>query len=137
VDIGVEPYLISATLQAVIAQRLVRRICRHCRQEYLPGPEVLAELDLSREEVGERPFYFGKGCEKCHHTGYRGRTGLFEIMILNEPLRQLILDQAPLGRLREAAREQGMRTLRESGLQAVFDGITTVEEVVRETFLGG
>ncbi len=137
VDIGVEPYLISATLQAVIAQRLVRRICKECKEAFTPGAEVLAELELTKEEVGDRPFYYGKGCDACHHTGYRGRTGLFEIMILNEPLRQLILDQAPLGRLREAAREQGMRTLRESGLQAIFDGVTTVEEVVRETFLGG
>ncbi len=137
VDIGVEPYLITATLQAVIAQRLVRKICRNCRREYIPGPEVLAELELPPEATGGRPFFFGKGCEKCHHTGYRGRTGLFEIMILSESLKQLILDQAPLGRLREAAREQGMRTLRESGLQAIFDGVTTVEEVVRETFQGG
>ncbi len=136
IDIGVEPYLITATLQAVIAQRLVRKICRDCREEYIPGPEVLAELELTADAVGGRPFYFGKGCEKCHHTGYRGRTALFEIMLMTESLRQLILDQAPLGRLREAARAQGMRTLRESGLQAIYDGVTTVEEVVRETFLG-
>ncbi len=136
IDIGVEPYLITATLQAVIAQRLVRKICRECRQEYTPGPEVLAELELTPDAVGGRPFYFGKGCAKCHHTGYRGRTALFEIMLLTESLRQLILDQAPLGRLRDAARAQGMRTLRESGLQAIYDGVTTVEEVVRETFLG-
>jgi len=137
VDMGVEPYLITATLQAIVAQRLVRKICPHCKAAFRPGKEVLTELELTEEEVAGREFHYGKGCDRCNHTGYLGRMGLFEIMTVSEPLREQILELAPLERLRRTAREQGMRTLRESGLAAIFDGWTTVEEVVRETFVAG
>ena len=132
-DIGVEPFLLSATLEAVVAQRLVRRVCPTCKTSYAPTDVVLMELGLSAASVGDRQFMYGKGCESCHFTGYRGRTAIFEIMVVNEPIRQLILDNAPTASIRDRARADGMRTLRESGLLAIYDGLTTVEEVLRET----
>ena len=133
VDIGIEPFLLAATLEAVVAQRLVRRICDSCRTYYEPSEEALMELELTSDQVSGNKFAFGKGCEDCHYTGYRGRTGVFEIMTVTERIRQLIMDNVPTSRIREAALEEGMRTLRDSGLFAIFDGITTIEEVVRET----
>ncbi|MHC4473478.1 MAG: GspE/PulE family protein, partial [Planctomycetota bacterium] len=133
VDIGVEPFLVSATLEAVVAQRLVRKVCNACRVYYEPSDEALMELELAPDQVMGKKFAFGKGCQECHYTGYRGRTGIFEIMSVTERIRQLIMDNVPTSRIREAALEEGMRTLRESGLFAIFDGITTIEEVVRET----
>ena len=132
-DVGVEPFLIAATLEGIVAQRLVRRICAGCRTAYAPTDQVLMELGLRPGDAGERKFQFGKGCETCHYTGYRGRTALFEIMMINDPMRQLIMDGAPTSALRDRARADGMRTLRESGLLAIYDGLTTVEEVLRET----
>lgn len=134
-DLGVEPFLLSATLEAVIAQRLVRRICTKCRVEYEPSEEELLELELRPEEVEGKKFYYGKGCGECNGIGYKGRTAIFEIMLMTEELKQLILENPPLDTLRQAARESGMRTLRDSGLLAIFDGVTTIEEVVRETIL--
>jgi type IV pilus assembly protein PilB len=133
VDIGVEPYLLAATLEAVIAQRLVRRICEQCRVWYDPPDEVLFELNLSRREAGDRKFAAGKGCELCHGTGYRGRMALFEFLVINEAMARGITEGWSAGRLREQAIESGLRGLRDSGLLAVFDGLTTPEEVVRET----
>jgi len=133
VDIGVEPFLLAATLEAVVAQRLVRRICPGCRVAYDPPPDVLRELQLAEDELQGKRFSLGKGCAECHHTGYRGRQALYEIMPLTERLRQLMLSGSSVDQLRTVAREEGMSTLRESGLFALFDGITTVEEVIRAT----
>jgi type IV pilus assembly protein PilB len=137
IDIGVEPFLMTATLEAIIAQRLVRRICRECKQFYTPDDKVLRELNLSREEIVGKKFAYGKGCEACNYSGYRGRLAIFEIMHVSERIKQMILDSASSQKVREAAVEEGMRGLRDSGLLAVYDGITTVEEVIRETMMSG
>jgi len=134
-DLGLEAYMVTATLEAVIAQRLVRRICTNCRAEFEPTEEMLWELDLTPEEVRGRTFYFGKGCEACNNTGYKGRTGIFEIMRLDDPLRDLILQGVSTNVIREEAKKRGMRTLRDSGLMAIYDGITTIEEVVAATVM--
>ncbi len=135
IDMGVEPFLISATLEAVIAQRLVRKICLECREAYDPPEEALMELALSADEVKGKKFYTGRGCETCNNTGYKGRLAIFEIMVMDDTLRALITSQAPASKLRDIAREQGLRTLRDSGLLAIYDGATTIEEVVRATNL--
>jgi len=137
IDLGLEPFLLTATLEAIIAQRLVRRICVACRTEYEPTDEELFELELTRSDVVERTFFYGKGCKECNGTGYRGRIGLFEFMVMTDRLRELIMTSASTAALRKAAQEDGMRTLRESGLLHIFDGITTIEEVVRETIAVG
>jgi type IV pilus assembly protein PilB len=133
IDIGVEPYLVAATLEGIVAQRLVRRVCQACRVWHVPVDEELFELSLTRAAVGERQFASGKGCDECHGTGYRGRMALFEMLVMNDALAEAITRGESLGRFRDLAREHGMRTLRDSGLQAIFDGHTSVEEVVRET----
>ncbi|MFH1378164.1 MAG: ATPase, T2SS/T4P/T4SS family [Planctomycetota bacterium] len=133
VDMGVEPFLVSATLDSVVAQRLVRKICKHCMKQYDPTEEMLLELQLLPEDVEGKKFFYGTGCEKCNNTGYRGRNAIFEIMIINSQLRELIIEKKSTGALREAAQASGMRALRESGILKIFDGITTIEEVVRET----
>jgi type IV pilus assembly protein PilB len=135
IDLGVEDFLISATLEAVIAQRLVRKICDSCRTEYKPTNEEIFELGLMPADVGDKIFYYGPGCQDCNGTGYKGRLGLFEIMILNERLRQMIMKEVSTQKLQEVARESGMRTLRDAGLDAIFNGLTTIEEVVKETIL--
>jgi type IV pilus assembly protein PilB len=135
-DLGIEPFLVSATVEAILAQRLVRRVCQECRVTYEPGAEVLQELDLKPEQIGSNRFSYGRGCPSCNGTGYRGRMAIFEIMMMTESLRQMIIEQASSDALRDQARREGMRTLRESGLLAIFDGLTTVEEVLRETSLG-
>ncbi len=137
VDLGVEPYLLSATLEAIVAQRLVRRICDECRTEYVPTDEEFFELDLSPEMVRGKKFYYGEGCKRCNNTGYRGRQGIFEILLLNERLKQLIIDGVSTADIRKAARESGMRMLREAGIAAIYDGATTIEEVVKETIFSG
>ncbi len=132
-DLGMEPFLITATLEAIVAQRFVRKICENCKEEYQPGERQLFELNLKPEDVKGRTFFYGKGCEYCNHTGYRGRRGIFEIMLLDDDLRELIMKHASTNVLRKEARKRGMRSLRESGLLTIYDGITTIEEVVRET----
>jgi type IV pilus assembly protein PilB len=132
-DLGVEPFLLGATLEAVVAQRLVRTICPKCKTEYTPSEEELYELDLSADDIGGKTFYYGQGCENCNGTGYWGRTGIFEIMMLTEELRKLVTSQTSTDHLRQVAKLGGMNTLRDSGLLAIYDGITTIEEVVRET----
>jgi type IV pilus assembly protein PilB len=132
-DMGVEPYLITATLEGVLAQRLVRRICPDCRTEYEPSKELLMELNLTPEQVQGKKFYYGRGCERCNNTGFKGRTGLFELLVMNDTIRDLVANNASTDAIRQAARKAGMKTLREAGLQALFSGITTIEEVVRET----
>ena len=133
VDLGVEPFLLGAVLEGVIAQRLVRRICDECKVEYQPSPEELMELNLKAEKVTGRTFFYGEGCKKCNNTGYKGRSAVFEIFLGSEHLKKLITDKASLADLRRQARKEGMRTLRESGILAIFDGVTTIEEVVKET----
>jgi type IV pilus assembly protein PilB len=132
-DIGVESFLLAATLEAVIAQRLVRKICPDCSTEYAPDPEVLAELALTPREVKGRTFRYGRGCANCHHTGFKGRQAIFEILLVSERVRQMITENLSTDRIREAALEEGMRTLRDAGLLAIYDGITAVEEVIRAT----
>ncbi|MBI4717368.1 MAG: Flp pilus assembly complex ATPase component TadA [Planctomycetes bacterium] len=134
-DLGLEPFLITAVLEAVVAQRLVRRICKHCKTEYRPTDQQLMELSLRPEEVGDRVFHYGKGCDYCKNTGYSGRLGLFETMVLTEPMRELIMERASTGVLRREAIKNGMRTLRETGLLAIYEGITTLDEVVKETIV--
>ncbi|HKQ48128.1 MAG TPA: ATPase, T2SS/T4P/T4SS family [Phycisphaerae bacterium] len=134
-DLGVEPFLITATFEAVVAQRLCRRVCKNCKQAYTPTEEQLYELQLKPEDVQGRSFYFGKGCDFCNGTGYRGRVGLFEIMVFTDEIRTLVMNGASTGILHEAALRNGMRTLRESGLLAIYDGVTTIEEVVKETVI--
>lgn len=133
IDMGIEPFLISATLEGIIAQRLVRRICKNCKVEYDPQLEEVLEVGLQPEDLGGKKFAYGKGCNNCNKTGYRGRTALFEIMTCSDNIKQAILESASSSQIRDIAREEGMRTLRESGLLCIFDGVTTIEEVVRET----
>jgi len=132
-DIGLEPYQVTATLEGVVGQRLVRRICTRCKEEYTPTEQALMELGLRPDDVVGRKFYRGRGCDECRGTGYRGRMGIFEIMLLDDHLRELIMNRASTNVLREEARKRGMRTLRDSGLLAIYDGLTTIEEVVKET----
>jgi len=134
-DMGVEPFLLTATLEGIVAQRLVRVICKDCRTEYTPSDEELYELNLTRADVEGKKFYYGKGCPRCNNTGFRGRTGIFEIMDMDDVLRELIIQEVSTDVLREAAIERGMSSLRESGLAAIYDGVTTIEEVVRETIV--
>jgi len=133
VDMGVEPFLISSTLMAVLAQRLVRTICRKCRTPFEPTEQQLALLNLSPHDIGEKAFYYGRGCANCNDTGYKGRKGIFELLVVSEPIRGLINERAPTIVMRQKAVELGMVTLREDGLRSIFDGDTTIEEVVKYT----
>jgi type IV pilus assembly protein PilB len=137
IDLGLEPFLITATLEGIIAQRLVRKICLNCKSEYEPTEDILMEVGLSLSDVAGKKFYYGKGCDLCNKTGYKGRTGLYEIMTLNDELRDLIINNASTGILREAAVKNGMKILRENGLELVYNGISTIEEVARETLSAG
>ncbi len=134
-DMGLPTFLITATVEAVLAQRLVRKICNNCRTEFTPSPEVAMELGMTPEEASLKKFFYGKGCEKCNNTGYKGRMGIYELLVMNEELREMIVSEASLDAFREACRKFGMRTLRESGLMAIHAGQTSIEEVVRETML--
>lgn len=132
-DLGLEPFLITATLEGIIAQRLVRKICVNCKEGYEPTEEQLLELDLTPDMVQGKKFYYGSGCDQCNHTGYRGRLGIFEIMTFTDEMRELVMNHASTNVLRNAAKKNGMRTLREKGLNDIYDGLTTIEEVVKET----
>ena len=134
-DLGLEPFLVTATLEGILGQRLVRRICTRCKESYEPTEEQLLELQLTPEDVEGRLFHRGRGCEYCNYTGYRGRLGIFEIMMLDDDLRELIMQHASTNVLRSEARKRGMRTLRQSGLLAIYDGVTTIDEVVKETIV--
>ena len=133
VDMNVAPYLLSSTLEGVLGQRLVRTCCRECRQAYEPDDETLDRISLTRDQIGGRPFYFGRGCKVCNGTGYKGRKAVVEYLRMSNPLRELINTRAPTLILREKARELGMRTMREHGIQSILDGYTTVDEVLRYT----
>jgi type IV pilus assembly protein PilB len=134
-DMGLEPYLITATVEGILAQRLVRKICEDCRTEFEPSAEMLMELGLRPEDVKGKKFYYGRGCDRCNNTGHKGRTGLYELVIVNDDIRDMISNGASTDELRAACRRYGMTTLRESGLRAIYNGTTTIEEVVRETVL--
>jgi type IV pilus assembly protein PilB len=134
-DLGLEPFLVTATLEGIVAQRLVRRICLSCKEAYTPSLEQLMELELRPEDVKDRVFYYGKGCENCNNTGYKGRQGIYEIMLLDDEMRDMIVKHASTQILRHESKKRGMRTLRTSGLMAIYDGVTSIEEVVRETIM--
>lgn len=136
-DMGVPPFLITATLEAVLAQRLVRKICKECREQTSPSVETLAQLDLTPDDVIGKKFYRGRGCAACNNTGFRGRTGLFEFMPMNDQLRDLINRGVSTEQIRNLALQTGMVPLRTSGLEKVFEGTTTIEEVIRETVAEG
>ena len=133
VDMGIEPFLISASLECVLAQRLIRKICTSCRTAYEPSEQVLASLGLSIHDIGDKNFHYGKGCEACNQTGYKGRKGIYELLKISDPIREMINDRAPGILIRQKAIELGMTTLREDGLRSIYDGLTTIEEVVKYT----
>ena len=133
VDMGVEPFLISSTLMAVLGQRLVRTICKNCRTPFEPTEQQLSLLGLSPYDLGDKVFHYGRGCSTCSDTGYKGRKGIFELLVVSDAIRTLINERAPTVVLRQKAVELGMVTLREDGLRSIFDGDTTIEEVVKYT----
>ncbi len=133
VDLGLEPFLITATVEGIVAQRLVRKICQRCKQEYEPTEEELMQLQLKPEDLEGRQLYRGNGCEYCNQSGYKGRMAIFEIMVFDDELRELVMKNASTQVIASEARKRGMHTLRESGLNALYDGLTTIDEVVRET----
>jgi type IV pilus assembly protein PilB len=134
-DLGVEPFLVTATLEGIVAERLVRKICEYCKTPFEPTEAQLMELRLTPDDIKGKKFYYGRGCDRCNNTGYRGRTGIFEIMTFNDEIRDLIMSQASTNILRAAAQKAGMRLLRDNGLAAIYDGITTIDEVVKETIM--
>ncbi len=133
IDMGVEPFLISSTLEAVLGQRLLRSICQNCRTPYQPSELLLAELGIARHEMGEKQFSYGKGCDACNNTGYKGRKGIYELMKITDPIRELINERAPTVTLKQKSVELGMVTLRQDGLRSIFAGDTTIEEVLKYT----
>lgn len=133
IDMGLEPFLIAASLEGVLAQRLVRKICTNCRTAYEPDQELIELLGVDALEIADRNFYYGRGCAECSQTGYRGRQGLFEMMMITDAIRELITTRAPTLVLKQKAFEQGMLSLRDDGLRAIFDGATTIEEVLKYT----
>ena len=134
-DMGVPVFLITATVEAILAQRLVRRVCTQCREETEVTDDLLFQLDMSREELGDRKFYRGRGCDTCNNTGYKGRVGLFELMIMNNELRDMVMRNASVDDMRACAQKYGMVTLRDSGMAFAYEGTTTIDEVVRETIV--
>ena len=132
-DMGLEPFLIAASLEGVLGQRLVRKICTSCRMAYEPNQELIDMLGVDPIEIADKQFFMGKGCPLCTQTGYKGRQGLYELLLIKDTMRELITNRAPTLVLKQKAIEMGMRTLRDDGLRAIFDGATTVEEVLKYT----
>jgi type IV pilus assembly protein PilB len=132
-DMGIEPFLISASLECVLAQRLIRKICTSCRTPYQPSEQVLASIGLKPHDIGDKSFYFGKGCEACNFTGYKGRKGIYELLKISDPVREMINNREPGILIRQKAIELGMTTLRQDGMRSIYDGITTIEEVTKYT----
>jgi type IV pilus assembly protein PilB len=132
-DMGIEPFLISASLECVLAQRLIRKICVNCRTPYQPSEQVLASIGLAPHDIGDKSFHYGKGCEVCNHTGYKGRKGIYELLKISDPIREMINNREPGILIRQKAIELGMTTLRQDGMRSIYDGITTIEEVVKYT----
>ncbi len=133
IDMGVEPFLISSTLEGILAQRLVRKICPNCKTPYEPTEAILQQIGLAAHEIGDKTFYYGRGCDECNNTGYKGRKGIYELLDITEPIRELISQRAPSIVIRQKAIELGMTTLRADGLRSIFDGETTIEEVLKYT----
>lgn len=133
IDMGLEPFLITSSLEAVISQRLVRKICESCKESFIPSEEILAAIGLNKPMIKDKQFFYGKGCSICNFTGYKGRTGIFEILLINDEIRNLILERAPTVAVRQKAKEYGMLTLKDSGLKKIYEGITTIEEVAKVT----
>jgi type IV pilus assembly protein PilB len=133
VDIGAEPFLISSTLLGVLAQRLVRTICKKCVTSFEPTESQLSLLGLTPAELGDRTFSYGRGCPNCNDTGYKGRKGIYELLVVNDAIRAMINDRVPTAVLRQRAMEDGMRTLRQDGVRGIFDGEITIEEVLKYT----
>jgi type IV pilus assembly protein PilB len=134
-DMGVPAFLITATVEAILAQRLVRRICSECRTEFAPSDELLMELQLPLKTARKYKFYYGKGCARCNNSGYKGRIGIYEMLVMSDEIRDAIAAEASADDIRDIARQQGMTTLREAGLKLIFDGHTTIDEIVRETVM--
>lgn len=134
-DMGIEPFLITATVEAVLAQRLIRRICTECRTQFEPSDELLMELQLPIQQARQYKFYYGRGCQRCNNSGYKGRGGIYEMLDVTDDIRDLVSSNASVDDIRDFARGQGMTTLREAGLKLIFDGVTTIDEVVRETVM--
>ncbi|MFN3149304.1 GspE/PulE family protein [Bremerella sp.] len=132
-DMGIPTFMITATVEAILAQRLVRRVCSQCRQEHEPSKDAIFLLEMKEEELAGRKFFKGSGCENCNGTGYKGRIGIFELMIMNDDLRSMIMQNTSTDELRDEAKKHGMTPLRDAGLQLAFDGLTTLDEVLRET----
>ena len=132
-DLGLDTFLVTATIEGIVAQRLVRKICTNCKKPYDPDDEALMEIGLTLDDVGDKKFYYGDGCDQCNSTGYKGRAGLFEIMTFNDEIRDLVMNNASTAVLRNAAKKTGMKALRENGLELIYDGVTTIGEVARET----
>ncbi|MCC9601479.1 Flp pilus assembly complex ATPase component TadA [Stieleria sp. JC731] len=132
-DMGIPAFMTCATVEAILAQRLVRRICTKCREETKVNKELLFELGMKPEDVAGRKFFKGIGCDQCNNTGYKGRIALFELMVMNDKIREMVMANASTDELRDEAERNGMTTLREAGLSMAFDGVTTLDEVVRET----
>jgi len=135
VDLGLETFLITASLEGIVAERLVRKICSKCKTEYEPDEDMLMEIGLSPDDVRGQKFFYGKGCDKCNKTGYRGRLGIFEIMVFDDEIRDLVMNDASTNVLRNASRKKGMKMLRENAMELITEGVTTIEEVVRETIV--
>ena len=134
-DMGVPPFLITATVEAILAQRLVRKICTLCKEEIIPTADLLADLEMTTDQLAGRKLFRGKGCDKCNRTGYKGRLGIYELMLMNDEMRDMIIRNCSTEELRNTARKFGMVTLRDAGMESVFAGLTTAEEVIRETIL--
>jgi len=133
IDLGLQEFLLTATIEGIVAQRLVRTICPKCKTAFTPTDEQLMELSLTPEAVAGREFFRGEGCDHCHGSGYKGRMGIFEIMVMDDEIRDLVMEGASTAQIRDLARRHGMSSLRESGLRGIYDGLTTIDEVVRET----
>ena len=133
IDMGVEPFLIASSLVAAIGQRLIRVLCKRCREAYTPGDEELAELTLTRADVTGRTIYRAKGCVHCNHTGYHGRTGIFEILPIDEAIRPMITRGIDSKQIQDVALQRGMRTMRMHGARMVLEGTTAIAEIVRQT----
>jgi len=132
-NMGIEPFLVSSSVHLICAQRLVRRLCQHCKEPHPHAPPALVQAGFSQEDASTVTPQLGRGCDRCNNTGYKGRVGLYEVMDISEELRELILVGASGPELRRKAVDEGMITLRQSGLRKVKEGVTTIEEVVRET----
>jgi type II secretory ATPase GspE/PulE/Tfp pilus assembly ATPase PilB-like protein len=133
IDMGIEPFLVASSVEAVMAQRLVRTICPHCKVEQKVESSYLRRIGFPEAEIDTATFWHGVGCEQCRQLGYQGRMGIYELLILNEALRPLILNRAPASTIAQRAMEGGMRSLRTDGWNKVRNGQTTIEEVLRVT----